>query len=138
MCYNPLGYYFQTVNIRICIKDVNVTYTKKTEENIYTKNSNVLYLNMEFISLCGQLIFNVPVSLVLCNHENIKVLSQLLVIFILYIEYPSSFSVCIHISSLYYQRSQISVRWQFMPIVILCKVCKFMYLRTEATMTVDI
>lgn len=29
----PLGNYFQTVKIRICIKDVNVTYTK-TEENI--------------------------------------------------------------------------------------------------------
>ena len=89
----PLGYYFHTVNICICIKDVNVTYTKKKKTRrkyIYKKLQFFvfeyrIYFTFETIN------FNVPVSLVLCNHENIKVLSQLLVIFILYIEYPSFF-----------------------------------------------
>ena len=74
----------------MCIKDVNVT-DKKPDENIDTKNSNVLYLKMEFVFTLETINFNIPVSLVLCNHEIIKVLSHLLVIFILYIEYPLFF-----------------------------------------------
>ena len=73
---------------------------KRCECNIYKKKTRrkYIYKKLQFFVFEYRIYFtfetinfNVPVSLVLCKHENIKVLSQLLVIFILYIEYPSFF-----------------------------------------------
>ena len=72
---------------------------KRCECNIYKKTRRkYIYKKLQFFVFEYRIYFtfetinfNVPVSLVLCKHENIKVLSQLLVIFILYIEYPSFF-----------------------------------------------
>lgn len=71
----------------------NTYLYKRCECNIYKNRRKYinqklcLYLNMELFHFRDKINFNILVSLVLCNHENIKVMSHLLVIFFLYLSF---------------------------------------------------